>query len=845
MSFFPNPIYNTQYNNNNNNTNSNDSTMEGLGQQFLSNAGIDTESLIRRARYLPSKATGSSSSSVNPSTAAAAASSSTAAPPFPTAATTTHTNTPSPDLLSFLQQSHNAFIQTTIDRQRENMQSVIQSKIQQRLQKNFYNTLSSLGHSQVIHRIRVPTVVTLDEEEDDYYGSSSNSGGSTDMVAAMAGSIPFQPCVTPTTDLLQNKEENDKGTFSSSPSPLLHWHLEYFPTISCGDHATQVVNFNALKHFTTTVNTATAHAPQVCNPESYSKMIAFLSSLLPSSGGTRTSDGTGTGTGASMVARNNVMALEYLCQQYQMYIIHTVKNSLMNQGQSSLNMKRGGLLGYIETFVQMELGVGQSIVDSNAGSSTWVGAYHALRCGDLDCVLDILLGANEGVESCVVGLLKEVCGGGGEEKGMKRLWKCMGDSSRGGGGGMGMGMVGKEDTMVDKWKRQVRELYERLQQLLLQEQQQQPGSVGVGYGGREYQLAVLGLLSFSPTLTESCPNIQKTSEDYVFMELYKGMESVQECRERVCDFAENIKHYGAAYFEDGVDESCNLWVYAMLLFYGQQVRSALNYLAGKSKDGLCVAVHLALALDQQGIALTDLVREEKEEEEDGQQPRSILARRNKNQSKTYLSLLVSTFARGLQHSSPPLALYYLLYIPGTIHSGIDTKSGIPLSKPALDKICRLLLDTRAFQLLGGTLAGDGSRLANGTLDRYFHKQAVSSILYHAAEYAIKEGKPADAAELLSLAGRYSDLLSLLNKRLSSLLLVTDDVQERTFWRQASEQFLETYMSKGHMHVIQVLEKERQLPVGNTFQMLLNLMEFFDRCQDNKWEVSSVVCVVHV
>jgi len=124
------------------------------------------------------------------------------------------------------------------------------------------------------------------------------------------------------------------------------------------------------------------------------------------------------------------------------------------------------------------------------------------------------------------------------------------------------------------------------------------------------------------------------------------------------------------------------------------------------------------------------------------------------------------------------------------------------------------------------------------LDKYFGNRQVSEILAVVAEQSMREGKVADAAELLSLAGRYSDLLSVLNRQLSSLL-VTDDVNERRFWKGAAEQFLNTYLSNGQTHVIQVLEKERNLSLGNTFQMLLNLMAFFDRCNENKWQVRTV------
>jgi hypothetical protein len=188
----------------------------------------------------------------------------------------------------------------------------------------------------------------------------------------------------------------------------------------------------------------------------------------------------------------------------------------------------------------------------------------------------------------------------------------------------------------------------------------------------------------------------------------------------------------------------------------------------------------------------------------------------------------------MQTASPDTSFDYLIHIPGTTQSGIASKSGKPLSKTALNQISRLILDTKAFSVIGGSVAQDGSRLATGALDKFFGGTQVSEIIGVVAEQSMREGKIADAAELLSLAGRYSDLLSILNRQLSSML-VNDNENERFFWKSAAEQFMQTYLTNGQTHVLKVLEKERNLSLGNTFQMLLNLMSLFDRCKDKKWK----------
>jgi len=47
------------------------------------------------------------------------------------------------------------------------------------------------------------------------------------------------------------------------------------------------------------------------------------------------------------------------------------------------------------------------------------------------------------------------------------------------------------------------------------------------------------------------------------------------------------------------------------------------------------------------------------------------------------------------------------------------------------------------------------------------------------------------------------------------------------------------------HVVEVLEKEGKLALGNTFQLLINLMVFFDCCHDQHWEVGLFECQSYV
>ncbi len=87
------------------------------------------------------------------------------------------------------------------------------------------------------------------------------------------------------------------------------------------------------------------------------------------------------------------------------------------------------------------------------------------------------------------------------------------------------------------------------------------------------------------------------------------------------------------------------------------------------------------------------------------------------------------------------------------------------------QVQRLILETRQFDVLAGKIEASGSR-STGALDAHFTKSEVSSLLVDSANHAIRVGKPADAAELLVLAGRFGSLFSLLNRELASYLNTT-------------------------------------------------------------------------
>jgi hypothetical protein len=98
---------------------------------------------------------------------------------------------------------------------------------------------------------------------------------------------------------------------------------------------------------------------------------------------------------------------------------------------------------------------------------------------------------------------------------------------------------------------------------------------------------------------------------------------------------------------------------------------------------------------------------------------------------------------------------------------------------------------------------------------------VSNLLYECGEELVREGGGAGiggAAELFALAGRYVELLRLLNRELASRLVDTEQGDEgRRFWKNAALSFHQSHLSHGRTHVIEVLEAEDSRAVGDTFE----------------------------
>jgi len=91
--------------------------------------------------------------------------------------------------------------------------------------------------------------------------------------------------------------------------------------------------------------------------------------------------------------------------------------------------------------------------------------------------------------------------------------------------------------------------------------------------------------------------------------------------------------------------------------------------------------------------------------------------------------------------------------------------------------------------------------------------------------------------LLALSGRFGALFSLMNRELASYLNASteEDFAKRQFWFNAASEFHRIHLAQGRTYVQTTLDSEGSMALGNTFQLLMNLVIFFDRCRENQWE----------
>lgn len=415
-------------------------------------------------------------------------------------------------------------------------------------------------------------------------------------------------------------------------------------------------------------------------------------------------------------------------------------------------------------------------------------------------------------------------------------------------------------------RRQVSDLYQRTKT-----RSSQSSSDATMEQNLYYRAACLAMLGGSESISEAATlessGLVKTVEDYMYASLWHALHladndatssiagslgsggggvGLRKVAEAVARLSVLVNQWGPSYFEmdddagkmhsasasvamaaqggtlggaNGVHHTVPRsggWAYTLPLLVSQQYATALAYLAEAGGGlGLLQATHVGVVMDVAGLSIGDFTLDHEQ--------RSGTNVSAKVSQQTLLPMLVASYSASLQGLDAGAAMKYLVLLSGK-------------GKFVKEQVQRLILETRQFETLAGRIEPDGSR-SNGALDAYFTKKEVSSLLMDTAHHAVGVGKPADAAELLVLSGQFGALFSLMNRELASYLNAStqEDFAKRQFWFNAASQFHAIHLAQGRTYVQNTLDKEGNMSLGNTFQLLMNLVVFFDRCREQQWE----------
>jgi nuclear pore complex protein Nup93 len=340
---------------------------------------------------------------------------------------------------------------------------------------------------------------------------------------------------------------------------------------------------------------------------------------------------------------------------------------------------------------------------------------------------------------------------------------------------------------------------------------------GSDEGDDPYKQLVLNLLLCAePGKTQQA---MKTIEDYIWFKLWfcvsegrLGMKTAALSQYSLADLQREVTQtFGVDHFDrDGRTP----FLYTSVLFMCQLFAEGVEHLR---RSGLLVAaVHLGIALSYSGVLpmLRDPMARASQSDEDG------------SSGSDCVQDLVIMYAQRLQASDPQVAAEYLMRIKAAAKGSSVTFDGV---------MQRLLLDSRQYGVLAGEIGADGRRKLCGSLDRYLSEAEVRRILEGAAAMARSQGMAKDAVTLYGLAGQYVEVLRVLNRQLSAVLVPPHPAREDL--KAIAIEFFEKHLSRGQTYVQEQLVAGAGHDggqVGSTFHTLLNLTVFFDHWEAGRW-----------
>lgn len=436
-----------------------------------------------------------------------------------------------------------------------------------------------------------------------------------------------------------------------------------------------------------------------------------------------------------------------------------VANRIRTSGASAPQHFRNNVANQCVAFCKLVL-VGDQ-------QSIWSAVFYCLRCGDAAAALEIYQSSQE-PHAAVLQLLLSLAGKQGS---LPTVWSPPDGASPG---------LIVAPSPADR--RSVGDLWESCQH--------RDSSVDLHEQG---VYAILSGVALLPTSEGSSIPGFSTIEDYLVGAIWKSL-SQQNPGDELEALAGMIRDFGPDYF--GSPNSGG-WDFARPLMLTQQYERALVHLTeAGGANGLLQATHLAYVLFTSGA----------------------VSRESLSESLT-TSMLV-TYAQklmGIQSLGAKASLEYVARVPDRRRSR--------------QEVSKLISSTgRVFDLVG-SINAEGSRdRGQSIIDMYFSESEISMLLAEAAEMMLhgsyqqgtsKSDSTGLAAMCFMLAGRYRDVVGLLNK----MICPPEKAEEnRTFWLQQVNDFQAAYLDK-KTQVLVALEKDG-LKLVETNRTLVKLNKFF-------------------
>jgi len=583
---------------------------------------------------------------------------------------------------------------------------------------------------------------------------------------------------------------------------------------------------------------------------SYVNALAFLESILHCSVGLGLEIEPSPPIGGGNVALSVMGACNFFSHQFRDHVVKNVREAEF-AGHTAAGGRDASRMAALTPMARdvtsyAAIIAGSDLVDGAGGM--WPMLFYCLRCGDANAAKSVIaqfgnIGGNIDninlIDPAVSDLIFQLAD---MQKHRDTIFGDANNNSPSRPEPQQHSMLSPSQAMMQS-RRVISDLYERVKTRMTSSSSELEPTV-------VYQAACLAKLSGAESISEaSClasSGLVRTVEDYLYASLWYalhlsnsassagGESDGNKMEAAISRLGMLVNEWGPSYFEEddgneGFSDATDAvasrsgesggarneiprsggWAYAFPLLASQQYATALAYLAEAGGGlGLLQATHVALIMDTMGLPIDDF---------------SLDGRDKSRSTQTLFPMLVTSYSASLQGSDAGAALQYLMVL---------SRQGSLIK----EQVQRLLLETRQFEIMAGKIEADGSR-TNAALDAHFSKTEVSSILADAASNAMRAGKAADAAELLVLSGKFSSLFMLMNRELASYLVVSsqEDFDKRQFWFNAASQFHQLHLSPGKTYVVDTLNAEGCMSLGNTFQLLMNLIVFFDRCRDHQWE----------